>query len=146
MATPHTVAIDGGPTVWSMCAVDALGISDMLGGAVTITSTDPASDREITVRVHDGQTEWQPDTAVVLVGSDTAVATSDDCRPADLSVVAAADRCCSVMNFFTDAATAREWLSVHPQVFGVVLTKEQAFRLGVDIFGRLLEADLYPGP
>ena len=37
--TAHTVAIEGGPTVFAMCAVDALGIADMLGTDVTITST-----------------------------------------------------------------------------------------------------------
>ncbi len=41
--TPHTVSIDGGPTVWSMCAIDALGIADMLDRPVTISSTDPAT-------------------------------------------------------------------------------------------------------
>jgi hypothetical protein len=41
--TAHTVVIAGGPTVFAMCAIDALGIADMLGRDVTITSADPAS-------------------------------------------------------------------------------------------------------
>jgi Alkylmercury lyase len=68
--TPHTVAIDGGPTVYAMCAIDALGIADMLGRDITIASTDPASGQEINVTVHSGRASWTPGTAVVFVGSD----------------------------------------------------------------------------
>jgi hypothetical protein len=43
------------------------------------------------------------------------------------------------MNFFTDPASAHAWISAHPHMTGVMVTKEQALRLGVDIFGRLLD-------
>jgi hypothetical protein len=36
-------------------------------------------------------------------------------------------------------AGARAWLAGHPEVSGVVLSQEQALRLGVDIFGHLLD-------
>jgi Alkylmercury lyase len=42
------------------------------------------------------------------------------------------------MNFFTGTESAEAWLAGHPQVSGVVLSQEQALRIGVDIFGRLL--------
>jgi hypothetical protein len=44
------------------------------------------------------------------------------------------------MNFFTDADSAHDWLAAHPEVSGVVLDRTQALRLGVAIFGRLLDA------
>ena len=39
--TAHLVDIDGGPTVYAMCAIDALGMSAMLGRPVTIRSAEP---------------------------------------------------------------------------------------------------------
>jgi hypothetical protein len=53
--------------------------------------------------------------------------------------VAAADRCCGVMNFFTSNDTAAAWLAGHASTTGVILNRAQALRLGVDIFGPLLE-------
>src|SRR5262245_19616406 len=38
--TPHVVRIDGGPRVYAMCAIDALGMAAMLGREVTVVSTD----------------------------------------------------------------------------------------------------------
>ena len=37
--TPHRVEFAGGPTVYAMCAIDALGMSAMLGRGVTIQSS-----------------------------------------------------------------------------------------------------------
>jgi hypothetical protein len=124
--TARAVTIHGGPMVWSMCAVDALGIADMVGLPVTINSSDPLSGAKIRVEVRSGRTVWTPATAVVLVGSDTtAASTGDDCG--DVSwVPAAADHCCGVMNFFGSPDTAGAWLSAHPEVAGTVLTQSQA--------------------
>jgi len=135
------VAIDGGPTAYAMCAVDALGIADMLGTGVTISSVDPTSGDEVTVTIHRGHATWRPVTTVVFTGADTTAEPAGDGCPSGGAgcAVAAADRCCGVMNFFTSADTASEWLAAHPQVSGVVLTKEQALRFGVDIFGHLLD-------
>jgi hypothetical protein len=95
------------------------------------------------VIVRGGRADWEPETAVVFVGSNTvaAAAADDACCPPNTGVcaVAAADRCCGVMNFFASRSTARDWAISHSQVSGVVLTREQALRLGVDIFGHLLD-------
>jgi hypothetical protein len=123
--TAHRVAIAGGPTVWAMCT-DALGMAGMLGADVTITSTDPDSGEPIQVNVRGGQATWQPETAVVVDGADTSVGGSC-CPPGhgEESSVAAVDRCCGVMNFFTSPASAHTWLARHPQVSGAVLDQEQ---------------------
>jgi Alkylmercury lyase len=141
LPTAHVVAIEGGPVVHAMCAIDALGIGDMLGRDTTITSTDPNSGQPITVTIRNRQSDWMPDTTVVLVGSDSTAGPSDCCPPQSdqAGVVAAADRCCGVMNFFTSTESANAWLAKHPQVTGMILTQRQALRLGVDIFGRLLD-------
>ena len=47
--TPHRVQITGGAEVWSMCAIDALGIPAMLGRGVIITSRDPVTGEPVTV-------------------------------------------------------------------------------------------------
>src|SRR6266849_3560693 len=47
--TPHRVRITGGAEVWSMCAIDALGIPAMLGQDVVITSRDPVTGEPVTV-------------------------------------------------------------------------------------------------
>ena len=139
--TAHAVTIDGGPTVWAMCAIDALGIAEMLHLPIMITSTDVASGEMIRVRVRSGHTSWLPDTAVVFVGSDTIAASAgEECSlPDGACVIAAADRCCGVMNFFAGPDTAKAWRSAHPEVSGIVLTQRQALQLGADIFGRLLD-------
>jgi hypothetical protein len=143
--TAHVVAVDGGPAGYSMCAVDALGIHAMLGRDTLIRSVDPRSGEPVEVVVRQGQAMWRPATAVVFVGSDTTtpVVPGGDCCPPDGSTgwgtVAAADRYCAVMNFFTSSDSARSWIAAHPQVSGVMLSQEQALRLGVDIFGGLLD-------
>jgi hypothetical protein len=138
--TPHRVTIDGGPQVYAMCAIDALGIAAMLGRDVVITSADPVSGRHIRVSIQDGHPTWSPDTAVVVVGADTA--TDETCcppGPPGECTVPAADRCCEVMNFFASQDTAHTWIGGHPTVSAVVLAQAQAMRLGVDIFGHLLD-------
>lgn len=134
--TAHTVTIADGPTVWAMCAIDALGIAAMLGRDVSIAPNDPATGEPIRVRVTGGQATWTPDAAVVFDGADES--TRDDPAGRECSMVVA-DGCCGVMNFFASRAGANAWLAAHPTVTGMVLTQEQALRLGVDIFGSLLE-------
>lgn len=133
--TAHAVAIEGGPSVYAMCAIDALGMAEMLGRDIVITSTDPLSGADVRVTVDGGRLAWQPETAVVFVGGNSP-ADPDCCDP--VTRPAAADRCCGVMNFFTDADSAQAWIGQHPAVSGVVLSQRQAWRMGVDIFAHVL--------
>ena len=131
--TAHRVTIAGGTQVWSMCAVDALGIPVMLGCDAVITSTDPVSGEPVTVTatggagVADGMA-WQPADAVVFVGR----------RCCDGP---AAEVCCGALNFFTSPATAELWAAKHPDVVGQILTQADAEQLGARIFGHLLDSD-----
>jgi len=123
--TGHRVRIADGPQVWAMCAVDALGIAPMLGRDVEIRSADPADGREITVTFCGGGAQWQPASAVVLVSTGACSGP-------------AVDACCSSLNFFADAASARRWARRHPQVQGRALGQEQAEALGRETFRPLL--------
>ena len=77
----------GGPLTYAMCAIDALGISAMLGRPVTITAAEPGTGRLITVHAHRDQARWNPRRAVVFGGE-----TGDR---GGLSV----DRTCGYINF-----------------------------------------------
>lgn len=128
--TPHVVRISGGPEVYAMCAIDALGIAAMLGTEITVASADPGIGEEITVTVAaDGRTAlWHPTSAVVFAGQGT------DCE----SGLIAADVCCGYVNFFSSRASATAWAEAHPGVAGKTLEQTDALRLGRQIFGPLL--------
>lgn len=128
-ATPsdHAVQIAGGPTVWAMCAIDALGIPAMLGTAVVITSTDPVTGELVRVEFTRASTTWRPATSVVSCGA----------RPGDGPAAAV---CCGYLRFFTARATAEQWNRQHADITGTVLGQAEAERLGAGIFGPLLTA------
>ncbi|MER5760586.1 alkylmercury lyase family protein [Streptomyces sp. NPDC002082] len=126
--TAHRVTIDGGVRVWSMCAIDALGIPPMLGTDAVITSTDPVTGEKITVTSRAGHTVWEPPSAVVFVGRRSCSGP-------------AAAVCCDALNFFKDTATARSWAALHPDVTGQVVGQERAQEIGRQTFGALLTRD-----
>jgi hypothetical protein len=127
-ATPtrHKVRLEGGVEVWSMCAIDALGVPAMLGQDVEISSTDPVTGDPVTVTTTDGTIRWEPASAVVFVGQ----------RPGGGP---AASACCGVLNFFTIADNARTWTSLHPDVPGRVVDQPDAEGIGRQTFGPLLD-------
>jgi ubiquinone/menaquinone biosynthesis C-methylase UbiE len=132
-ATATRVTWPEGPAAYAMCAIDALGMSAMLGRPVTITATEPGTGRVITVHADGDQARWDPPTAVVFAGS-----AGDARRPS-------ADCACSYINFFATASNARAWARRHPGVTGRLLTREAALRSGVAQFGTLLQAAPRPG-
>ena len=125
--TPHTVQIAGGSVAYSMCAIDALGIADMLDAPVLIRSADPSTGEAISVSVDGGTAVWEPDTAVVFAG-----------RTAGACAGPSATVCCGYMNFFTSHAAAAAWASTRPQVIGGILSQAKALEVGQRIFGQLL--------
>ena len=128
VATPIQVSWAGGPDAYAMCAIDALGMSAMLGRPVTITAAEPDTGCVITVRADGDQARWDPRTTVVFAGS-----AGDADRPS-------ADCACSFINFFATAGNARAWARRNPEVTGRLLTQEDALRSGVAQFGTLLRA------
>ena len=135
--TAHSVSIADGPTVWAMCAIDALGIAGLLDRDVIIDSADPGSGEPVRVIVRAGQAEVDPEPAVVVSAADTTACCPPD-SPGEC-VMPAAVRCCGLINFFTSTGSAQAWLATYPQASGVILTTDQALRRGIDIFGHLLD-------
>lgn len=125
--TRHRVQLADGVEVWSMCAIDALGIAPMLGQEIRIASTDPTSGASITVTGTSGALVWEPASAVVFVGR--------RCCDGPAESV-----CCDVLNFFTDTANATAWAATHLDITGQVVDQQQAEQLGAQIFGHLLDA------
>ena len=111
--------------VYSMCAIDAIGISSMLGRDTHIESTDPTTGRPVRVLMTDVATTWDPPAAVVFVGATVDGGPSADC-------------CCDYLNFFTDTAAATAWTSAHPQIPGQILDQTAAEALAIRLFGSLL--------
>jgi hypothetical protein len=126
-ATPtrHRVRVGDRRDVYAMCAIDALGISAMLGQDTRIDSVDVTTGQPITVTTTAGHSTWNPDSAVVFIGADAGGGPSADC-------------CCEYLNFFTDHATATTWTASHPHIPGQVLTQTEATDLGMSLFGLLL--------
>lgn len=125
--TRHRVRIAGGPAVFAMCAIDALGVSAMTGVPVVIESADPSTGEPVTVNVDGAASSWDPVTAVVYAGR-----AGDACDGPSASV------CCDYMNFFTTRAAATAWAASHPEVTGGILDQARALQVGISIFGQLL--------
>jgi Alkylmercury lyase len=124
--TSIRVSWAGGPDVYAMCAIDALGMSAMLGRPVTISAAEPGTERAITVEVDRDQAHWSPRRAVVFSSA------------ADGASCAAADRSCGYINFFTSARAARTWARQHPAITGETLDQARALRRGIAEFGTLM--------
>jgi hypothetical protein len=132
-STPHHLTLGSGVSVDAMCAIDALGVSAMLGQPVTITSVEPGTGRQVRVYVDGDRATWEPPTAVVL-----AAATADCCAPS-------AQRTCGYINFFTTTAAALAWAGDHPELSWTLLDHAQALGAGIAEFGPLLR-DPEPTP
>jgi Alkylmercury lyase len=126
--TAHQVELAGGPTVSAMCALDALGIPQMVRRDGRIRAIDPVSGQPVTVQVQRGAWRWEPATTVVLV----ATAASEVCG-------AVADCCCPHINFHTAPLHAQTYLQAHPGMTGKLLGQADAVATARHIFGGLLD-------
>lgn len=125
--TRHRVALDDGPELFSMCAIDALGTSAMLRRPLTIHTSEPGTDVAIEVRVDGDRATWSPPSAVVLAGT-----TGEDCCQASV------DKTCGSINFFSTREAASIWSDAHPEITGTILDQDEALRCGIAEFGSLL--------
>ena len=125
--TRHRVTWQGGPEAYAMCAIDALGVSAMLGRPVTVTATPPDDGPVVVIEVAGDQAAWTPESAVVH-----AAAKGEDC------CVPSVDRTCGHINVFASAEAARAWSAAHPGLTGSILDLPEALRHGVAEFGDML--------
>jgi hypothetical protein len=127
--TPHRVRIGRRREVDAMCAVDALGISFMLGEATEVVSRDPLTEEEVRIWLDPGRAlRWEPEGAAVFAGG--------DCRGGTASAV-----CCAFVNFFASRESAQRYLRETPAARGEVLSIPEAVEAGRIVFGGLLSTD-----
>jgi Alkylmercury lyase len=132
----HTVRLAGGPPVWAMCAIDALGIPQMSGRDGTVTAADPHSGEPVHVQVASEDWRWSPQATTVLVARASADDPSAVCG-------------CPHVNFFTRPDHARAYLTSHPELAGQILGQRTAVDLARVVFGPLLHplgGDGQPAP
>ena len=125
LPTGHRVHLAGGPPVWSMCAIDALGIPQMTGRDAVITAADPHSGEAVRVELSAGDWRWSPPDTAVLVTRPSPGVPSAQC-------------CCPHINFVTSPDHARAYLASHPELAGELLSQDAAIRLARAVFGSLL--------
>ena len=125
--TGHQVELTGGPTVFAMCAIDALGIPAMTGRDATITATDPANSIPLHIDTHAGQPHARPADTVV------SLATTGQGGPN-------ARTCCPLINFHVSDQAARAYQD-QAGLPGTVLTLLEATEAATHLFGPLLHPD-----
>jgi Alkylmercury lyase len=125
LPTPHVVLIDGAPSLYAMCAIDALGIPLMAGRDGMISSESPATGAAITVERRAGIWRWQPQTAVVLIASTGDAGPSARCT-------------CPFISFYGTAEEAAAHLRDSPLTTGRIVSQEDAVGAAHTEFGRLL--------
>jgi hypothetical protein len=124
--TAHRVRIGRLNEVDAMCAIDALGISFMLGQATEVVSRDPLTGEEVRIWADPGGgIRWQPEGAAVFAGSDR-------CEGPAAAV------CCAFVNFFASRENAARYLRETAAVEGEVLSIPEAVEAGRIVFGGLL--------
>ncbi len=124
--TDHIVRFGNGHSVYSMCAIDALGMPVMLDCDATIESRCAHCGKAIRVVVkQDALVEYAPSTTKVLY------------MQADACCVPALEQCPSI-NFFCSIEHLSAWRMRHPEPRGQALDLEDAFDRGRAVFGDLL--------
>jgi alkylmercury lyase len=123
--TAHTVELPNGIRVFAMCALDSLGIPQMINADVTIESVDPETGRQVHIERRGSGWYWQPEAAVVLLAW------------TDMSCSRVSGLCGST-NFHTSAGSAERWLAGYPALTGAVLDHDSAVDLAARSFATLL--------
>ena len=124
--TSHRVRLIG-RGVFALCAVDALGIPAMLQETASISSQCGYCESPVEIEARPEQlTRYLPPEAVVWFPT-----SEDDCCPV------AQSRCPNI-SFFCASDHLEAWRKANGQPAGVVLSLNEAFEAGREIFGSLL--------
>jgi hypothetical protein len=114
-----------GLAVWSMCAIDALGIPQMADCDAVIVSLDPDTGEPVWVEAHGGSWTLQPASTVVLIAQTATQGTSALCI-------------CGHVNFYANAGRAQAHLQANPHLTGLIVDQSTAVEMGGAVFGDLL--------
>jgi hypothetical protein len=123
--TAFRVSLPDGRERYAVCAIDALGISPMLGQPVRLRSSCYHCGEALQIDV-------RPDGPVGGEGIVVWVGERGDIRQKACSSI------CLTLNFFSSEEHLRPWRESHPEVPGGAAVLQEAFKLGARIFGELL--------
>jgi hypothetical protein len=127
LPTPHAVHIKSGPTVFALCAVDALGMPVMLGHSADIVSRCAYCHTPVEVAVTpQGLSRYTPKESLVWFPL-----TAEACSPM-------AESRCPDINFFCATGHLDSWGQASGWPEGLSMTMTEAFEAGREIFGLLL--------
>ena len=125
--TQHRVRLEGGPEVYAMCAIDALGMPFMLAKDADIVSACQQCGNDIEVQVASGEiTHKMPEGIAVWYG-----VAKEGC-------VAATDLCPD-LNFFCSEEHLRTWADERSDRAGEMLTLDGALQRGREVFEKLMQ-------
>lgn len=125
--TQHRVRLEGGPEVYAMCAIDALGMPFMLKQDAEIASACEQCGGDIELRISNGEiTRKAPGEIVVWYG-----VAGEGC-------VVATDLCPD-LNFFCSSEHLEMWTKERPSRAGDMLTLDQALERGRQSFEKLMQ-------
>jgi len=125
--TQHRVHLAGGPQVYAMCAVDALGMPFMLRRDAEIHSQCTHCQAAVTVHIQQEEVTHQSPASLVVW------------LPTVQGTCVAATDLCPSLNFFCSAVHLNQWREAHPEKRGEMLTLEQALGHGRSTFEPLLQ-------
>lgn len=126
--TAHRVRLADGPEVYSMCAIDALGMPFMLHRDADIASRCEGCGADVRVSVRGSEiASYEPAGIAVWLAE-----RGEGCL--------AATDLCPDLNFFCSMEHVTRWASDHPQKQGQRLTLEEGLTRGRQVFERLLDA------
>lgn len=125
--TAHVVHLKGGPTVFALCAVDALGMPVMLNRGADIESrcAHCLTPLKVTV-ISQGLDRFHPEASLVWFPL-----AADVCSPV-------AESRCPDINFFCSTEHLDAWRYATGRSNGLLMTMAEAFEAGREIFGSLL--------
>jgi hypothetical protein len=126
--TAHRVALAGNPTVYAMCAIDALGMPFMFDMDAIIDSICQQCGQDLTVHITNGTISTAIPGEIVVV---YASAPADCCAATDQ---------CPYINFFCSLEHAQSWQTSQPQLTSKVMSLSEALDAGRATFGNLLRS------
>jgi hypothetical protein len=112
--TKHQVILENGRKLFTMCAVDSLGMPIMFNRKAKIISQCEKCKQEITIEIKDEK--------IVRTSHPNIMIWS----PAR-QVVPAAETCCPIVDFFCSKEHLQEWTKENPDLIGRIGEIEQAF-------------------
>jgi len=112
--TKHQVILENGRKLFTMCAVDSLGMPIMFNRKAKIISQCEKCKQEITIEIKDEKIAWTSHPNIMIWSPARQIAP-------------AAETCCPMVDFFCSKEHLQEWTKENSDLIGGISEIEQAF-------------------